>query len=131
MLVYYATKCKNVGIAYDVNLNIPGVISLTDMEISILFGNLLENAYEACMKQDPAKCRIEIKGIMFNNSMVFQIGNTVPDDFEFTNSDAFVSTKHNGLGIGTQSCRRIVAKKNGTITWVNEDLFYAKFILPS
>lgn len=42
------SQAKALGIAVTVKANVPGTLLLSDLELSIIVGNLLENAIEAC-----------------------------------------------------------------------------------
>lgn len=45
-------KCKQANIEFNAECLIPEHLSLTDLSLSRIFGNLANNAYEACIKQD-------------------------------------------------------------------------------
>lgn len=47
LLQYYKSQCSAHHISFQVTLEMPAELSMEDTDISILFGNLLENAYEA------------------------------------------------------------------------------------
>ena len=55
ILQYYQTLCKNNDVAFECLANLPQTLSIPDTDFSILFGNLLENAWEAA-RQTPEKC---------------------------------------------------------------------------
>ena len=61
MLRYYETLCRQTDIAFSCQTTIPPSLPITDVELSILFGNLPENAYEAAEHKGCAKPFITIR----------------------------------------------------------------------
>ena len=51
VLLYFAQQAKDNDTDYIVKADIPGDIFVSDTDISVLFGNLLENALDACRKK--------------------------------------------------------------------------------
>lgn len=51
VLLYFAQQTKSNGIDYIVKADIPSDIFVTETDISVIFGNLLENALDACKKE--------------------------------------------------------------------------------
>ena len=45
-------RCKQANIEFNAECSIPDHLSLSDLSLSRIFGNLANNAYEACIKQD-------------------------------------------------------------------------------
>ncbi|MCL2245184.1 MAG: ATP-binding protein [Treponema sp.] len=103
----YAGKCDELKIDFNVSIKIPPDFSLSNYEMCIVLGNLLENAVEACLKLKPPsenerqiKLAIKPQGeqlaIMVRNTFD---GNVVKD------GEKYISTKENesGTGIGLHS----------------------------
>ena len=51
ILQYYNTRCQQNHIDLSVHAELPAELPYSDTDLSILFGNLLENAFEACTSQ--------------------------------------------------------------------------------
>ena len=51
ILSYFSEQARTFGITYSVSASIPKHISISETDLSILFGNLLENAIDACNAQ--------------------------------------------------------------------------------
>ena len=49
VLSHYAQEAERLGIAYSVVANIPASCPVEGHDLSVLFGNLLENAVDACV----------------------------------------------------------------------------------
>ena len=110
MLKYYKKLCEKHNITFEVSLNMPNDLPLEDTDISIILGNLLENAYHACLETD--KPWIKVTGYYNDGCFMLQIENTFSSEIR-KKGDKFYSTKHDGFGIGTTSIRAIAEKYDG------------------
>ncbi|MBP5354749.1 MAG: sensor histidine kinase [Lachnospiraceae bacterium] len=115
VLAYFSQVAEEQGTEYRVDFTLPNEIGVGRSDISVLFGNLLENALEASAKLPRGKGFVEIKGGMMNEGVLaFKVENLFLVTPEKTRG-GFNSTKHEGLGIGTESIRDIVKRYDGTI----------------
>lgn len=130
LLVYYYDKCHSAGIDYRVDLAIPENIQLSESETTVVFGNLIENAYEACQRQTEGERSIQIRGRRIGYSVVFSIENTVPAGYSFIDADIIESSKRKGSGIGIMSCKAVIEDKNGAVKFVLDKNFMAEFSIP-
>lgn len=95
-----------------------------------MFGNLLENAWEAA-SQTPENAYIRIQIQPQKNNIVAMIENSCKKE-PIQKANRFFSTKHSGMGIGTQSARLIVDKAKGVISFEPKDgIFVVRFVLPN
>lgn len=116
--------------------SLPGNLRFDVIDLTVLLGNLMENAIDACRKLPADKDRfLRIWVRQENVSLLLQIENACPDDgcgcTEFTDGKAFVSTKHSVLrGQGLKSIR-IVADKYGGSAELKKDagIFTARIVL--
>lgn len=129
ILQYYQTQCQNHNIKFECLANLPEKLSIPDTDFSILFGNLLENAWEAARQsEEDAFIRIQIQ-TQKKNIIAFIENSCKKEPIQKTNR--FFSTKHAGVGIGTQSARLIVENAKGVITFEPGDkTFTVRFVLP-
>lgn len=131
LLVYYSKLCQASNISLDVQLHIPDSLALADNEITVLFGNLLENAYEACSTQNTENKQITFHGLCQQQQVVFTLDNTYDNAILLDSDHHFLSSKHDGNGFGTKSAEHIVKKYHGTIDFQpNEQLFCVSIMLP-
>ncbi|MBE5783151.1 MAG: sensor histidine kinase [Clostridiales bacterium] len=106
---------------------IPVSLSMTELDLCIIIGNLLDNAIEACMElpQDQRLIRIymEIKG----NFLYLSVLNTTA----VKKKHSFQSSKGNGHGFGLLRVDEIVKKYGGYIKRASEDeAFSTEVLLP-
>jgi signal transduction histidine kinase len=130
ILFYFATQAKEQQIDFSVKLAIPDDLHVNDHEISVLLGNLLENAVEACAEQKDKKRRIIVKGKGDANSLIFTIDNTCENEILRDKKGELLTTKPHGNGIGVSSAKKIVERYNGFFSADKRgDMFCVSFLL--
>lgn len=113
VLVYYVQQAENADIKINIDIALPNEISIKDADLTVLFGNLIENAIDACENVQKDKRSIELKIHRQNaGSIVFSIDNTFDGNIKMS-GNKFLSTKQNGSGIGIESAKYVVEKYNG------------------
>ena len=126
VLLYFAQQAKNNGIDYIVKADIPNDIFVSDTDISVLFGNMLENALDACIAEKDDCRKIIICARLTGSSFCITVDNTFTGALKFTNEGVLVSTKHKGLGLGTQSVKSIAEHYGGICRFeVKDGMFCA------
>lgn len=130
IMFYFATQAKNHEIDFDANLSITEDMAMNNLELSILFGNLLENAIEACLEQQHAKRRVIVKGKGDAHSLIFTIDNTCDNEIERNKKGELLTTKPGGNGIGVNSAKKIVERYNGFFSADKKgEMFCVSFML--
>lgn len=126
ILLYFAQQAKDNNIDYIVKATIPNDIFISDTDISVLFGNLIENALESCRNESGNDRNILICASLTGSSFCITVDNTFSGTLRCTNDSKLVSTKHKGLGLGTQSVKSIAEHYNGVCRFETKDgMFYA------
>ena len=131
VLLYFAQQAKNGQIDYIVQTDIPQDIAVSDTDISVLLGNLIENALDACKAEDDADKKIVIRASSSNGALCVTVDNTFTGTLKYTSDGTLLSTKHKGAGLGTQSIRRIAEAYGGVCRFeVKNGMFYASVLCP-
>lgn len=112
ILRHYLASAKTVGTDVKVYVNIPEKLYISDHHLCIIFGNLVENAVESCMKQTTVKPFIIINARPIGDQLVISIQNSYSGKI-LTKHNEFLSTKHEGRGNGISSVRNIVIRNGG------------------
>lgn len=123
-------QAKASGIAVTVKANIPNRLTVSDVGLSIIIGNLLDNAIEACCKVEGERfirIYIAMRGKMLYFSMLNAAG---PKQKKI---GKFFSTHKNGShGFGLKRAESIIEEKGGWVKYNSEDgAFSSEFLIPA
>lgn len=124
----YARRSANNGISFLAEVNIPEQLPLTAPETGELFGNLLENACEACEKvKDGAYITLIVH--TDNESLRLELRNSVAVQTVFSETGLPLTTKEGG-GAGTRSIATTLQRYGGMLHFTQEgDVFITQIIL--
>ena len=84
-------------------------------DLSVILGNLLENAVDACAAQKSKDRRIVFRGKADRSALYFTIDNTMEGELRRDKEGRLLSVKHEGPGLGLESVRDIVSRYNGIL----------------
>lgn len=131
LLLYFSQQAKENQIAFLVYVDIPEKLNIDEIDISVLLGNLLENAIDACIVEEDISKKIIVRGQQKNNTLYLTIDNTFHGKVKEDKNGTYLSTKHDGKGIGVESVRQIVLRYHGMFQIVCEDgMFCVSVLLP-
>lgn len=130
LLHYYSSLCEKYNIDININVSFPRSIPVNDTDISIIAGNLIENAFEAASKTSSAGTRyINIYGKGEDSQFVFKIENSFEGSVS-KKGNRYFSSKRNDYGIGIDSVTSVVEKYKGIIEIShNDNIFTVSLIL--
>ena len=124
-------KAKSKGINVTVKANLPDNLNITDVELSIVIGNLLDNAIEACTASTDKEPFIRVYLIMKSNMLYFSMLNSSGDKLKKDGS-LFNSKKGGFHGFGLRRAESIIEKHGGWIKYNSEDgAFSSEFLVPA
>ena len=127
-----AEKCKQANIEFNAECLIPEHFSLTDLSLSRIFGNLANNAYEACIKQDQHDERkITFKSYIKDDFFIIYTQNSFNGEI-IIEQNKIRTTKRNKKqhGVGIESIKNIVESANGIALFdVNEEKNMFRFYI--
>lgn len=130
IIFYFASQAMEQQIDFQAQVVVSEQLRVTDHEIAVLLGNLLENALEACMEQKETARRIIVKGKGDANSLIFTIDNTCENEIRRNKKGELLTTKSHGNGIGVSSAQKIVERYNGFFSAdKREEMFCVSFML--
>jgi len=130
LLKYYMSRCKASNIDFKAKMNIPEELKIDDLDISIVLGNCIENAIEACEKMNQTEGRfIALGSGIFGENLVFKMKNSFNGQIVKVDN-RIRSSKGDRLGIGLSSVNQIISKYNGVFE-INytEDVFEVRMVL--
>ena len=128
--VDYSTLAKRENIPFHALVSLPTDLSIDEINLCLVFSNLLENAIQASVKTDQARRKINVEVYPHHNHLLLiHVENTFDGKIQQENN-VFQSSKRSGNGIGIESVRHITAKNGGACDFTYEDgIFSAKIML--
>ncbi len=126
-------RCEAGGICFKAKTQIPERLPLSAPEAGLLFGNLLENAWEGCeaSAKDPGlpqgKPELSVYARAYDNKFCLEVKNTV------ARNDGWPGglPSGDGGGIGIGSIRAVLEKYKGMLQYrMDGDQLAAQMILP-
>ena len=134
VLAYYSEIAYENNIPFSVKADIPEETFVEKKDLSVIFGNILENATDACK---------EVEGERFidlvatyktapdgKHSFMLSVKNNYATEPVRNEDDVFSSTKHEGNGIGVSSVQSIARKYDGVSSFMPEEgVFSVSLIL--
>lgn len=129
LVSYYAEEARKAEVDFSAQLRIPEHLCVSEPEVCAVFGNLLENALEACRHVTECAPFIRLRAEQEDGRIALVVDNTCLDSPEQVNG-RFRSTKHGGYGTGTASVKRIAERWGGTAEFVHKgNVFYVSVLL--
>lgn len=129
VLAYFAQVAHDNRIRFDVKMDVPASLSVSDNDLTVLLGNLIENAVEACCGQTQGERIIRICGQQSGDTLLFTIDNTYDNPIKINASGIYLSSKHRGEGIGIESARSIAKRLNGYLDIVQQEGYFCVSIV--
>lgn len=114
ILRHWAAIAGAEGIRMKVCVKIPQAFFVMDMDLCVIFGNLTENAIEACRNQQDRERYIEIRADIKEKQLIATFQNSSSNEVLVKNG-VYYSTKHEGPGIGLSSVRKVAEKYGGIL----------------
>ena len=104
------------GIVVDVDLAVPPELQITDSDLTVMIGNLYDNAIDANLRFKDADRRfINIKILYDGGNLLFMFENAAPEEEQPDNKGIWRTTKEDSLmhGYGMKNIDSIVQKYDG------------------
>ena len=123
-------QAKAENIAVTVKANVPDTLTISDLELSIVVGNLLDNAIEACRTvtgERFIRIFISMKGTMLYFSMLNAAGAK-----KKKTGSLFATHKDGVHGFGLRRAEAILEEHGGWVKYNSEDgAFTSEFLVPA
>ena len=105
-------------IKVDTTIRIPKQMQLEHGDIGVLYGNLLDNAIEACRKVEEDRRFIRIENKFTEGKLLLIVENSKTGE----RNESLKTTKKDNYshGRGIHSVRKVVEKYNGTVTFTDK-----------
>lgn len=121
---------KNISI--NAKATVPGHLEISEIDLCVIIGNLLDNAMEACLKQPNVSDRfIRVYISKFKEQLYISVSNSMGGEIK-KSGKAYLSTKNSAThGFGVIRVDRITEKYGGFVNRQHEEgVFATEIMLP-
>ena len=111
---YYAQLAESENIKMDIVVEIPDFNpNISDSNLCVIFGNLLENAIEACRLMNPESRYINLYSKVNGNMLFISMDNSFNGVIHMQGNE-YLSNKHTGVGTGLHSICSLAESHDGS-----------------
>lgn len=141
LLHHYRLRAIDQGVEFRTQLMLPHDLGVAPLDLAIVLGNVLENAVDAAVVEQESANEVSqgekveapfvfVGGHVKHGQLVFVVENSYVSKVK--ESDAgFLSTKHEGLGLGISSSQEVTRRLGGLFSVVyNQTLFRVQVSIP-
>ena len=111
---------------------VPSELKISEIDLCVIIGNLLDNAMEACLRQSEERQRfIRVFIGVLKNQLYISVSNSVGDDIKKSGQTYLSSKGSETHGFGLMRIDRLAAKYDGYVNrQAEEDVFATEVMLP-
>lgn len=127
---YYEEMAASAQIKTDWRIQLPDPLTVSELDLASLFGNLLENGINGCQTLPDGKRRFSLTAELRQGSSLYIVSTNSFDGHVRKGKNGYYSTRHDGRGIGLASIAAVVEKYNGSVRFSNSDTeFFVDVVL--
>lgn len=120
---------KRKGIRVNAKAIVPKDLAVSEVDLCIIIGNLLDNAMEACEKEPEEEKRfIRVYIDILKAQLYIYVANSMTNDIKKLGKN-YLTTKTAGHGFGLMRVDRVVARYNGYLNRQHEEGVFATEIM--
>ncbi|RSX55390.1 sensor histidine kinase [Bifidobacterium samirii] len=132
---YYVAAVRSLGVRPDVRLDVPADLSFDATDLTVVFGNLLENALAALRGQCAQEARPAFLTVRSRTGRGGELFLTIDNSFvggpRRDRSGHWLSSHHDGAGVGLESVRSTVERLGGEMRVdASDGIFRVSIMLP-
>ena len=131
ILNYYARLAEEEGIRLETQMDLPERIQVKNVHLSVLFGNALKNALEACRECQGKgmEAKIRLQAALIQHALVLRVENSCCHEVK-KDRGGWRSTKRDGYGTGLSAMEDVAEFYHGSLEAGREgDRFLLKAVL--
>lgn len=126
---HYQILCREQNVDFSVHIAVPAEITVQDIDLSVLIGNLLENALDAVLSVSDGVRYIRFHMACSGKMLVVTVDNNFCGAVKTAHGE-YLSTKENHSGQGLSSVRMIAEKYSGGVEFSHSGtVFHASVML--
>lgn len=128
LINYIVDLAQKHNIKANVDLKIPEKLSINSFDLSIIIGNLLDNAIEASSIAEEKFINISIE--LDRNVLYISVSNSYDGNLKFKGSKLLSTKEHENHGLGLNTVLRSVEKHMGTMNIHHDNhVFYVDILM--
>lgn len=116
---YYQGIALQKGIRFDTRLQIPETLSVSDIDLSVILGNLLENAIYAASLGEQEERFIRFHMLCSGKMLAITVDNSFHGELKKADG-RYISTKPNHSGLGLHNIEMIADKYQGGVEFTHD-----------
>ena len=116
--------------ALDCAADLPEQLSVSDVDLCVILGNLLDNAVEACEKIPPEARFLRVYCAVIKNQLYLSVQNSAKEELDFDERN-YISKKRGNHGLGLKRVQVLADRYGGFLNLQNQPgIFAAEVLLP-
>ena len=121
ILSHYVGVCQEKGIRLQIQVAVPGCSDrVDDSQLCVVFGNLLENAVEACQRMTEGEKFITLRSRMQKELLIITMDNSFNGQLRQNGQNFYSSKRNEAYGIGLASVRSVARDAGGEAQFEGE-----------
>lgn len=121
LLGYYHEMADAAGVETDWKVELPEPLTVSELDIANLFGNLIENGIRGCQTLPEGERYFSLTSEIRQGDSLYIVSTNSFDGRVIKGKNGYYSTKHRGRGIGLPSISVVAEKYGGTAQFSNSD----------
>ncbi len=131
LLNYYRQIAEQNDIRFTVKMDLPETLRMSDVDLCVMIGNILDNAEEACKRLAVNERFIDLNGVNREGKQFILVATNSCDEKLKDQEGIYLSTKKNGTGMGLLSVRLTAEEYGGNASFSNADgCFCSNVLIP-
>ena len=127
---YYHEMADSAKIRTDWKIELPEPMTVSELDMAALFGNIMENAISACSTLPEEERYFNLTAELRCGNCLYVVSTNSFDGKVRKGRDGYHSTKHSGRGTGLMSIAAVAEKYGGSAQFSNSDKeFYADVVM--
>lgn len=126
---YYAALAEGRRIHCDLRLDIPEKLPFSELTLSMVLSNLMENAIHACEKLDPQAERFFCVRAIYTGQLILEVENPYSGEV-LLDENGYPTTRDEGHGWGSESVRAFARETGGELLYrVENGIFNVRLLI--
>ena len=131
LLNFYTRDAKQLNVDLNLSADLPEQLSVTDIDLCSMLGNIMENAMNAAKNAPEGKRWIDlVVTTQHEQQLLIVASNGMAGDIKMRDGE-YLSTTHRGSGLGLRSIREIAERNGGVAEFSHVDgEFHTDVMIP-